>query len=161
MDVLLLLLEYRNCYDILCLMSIEPTRRNVDPSVAAHCCRRATGELIGMKHGNSGLLTRREKNCHMRISFCWQPCCKLVWIWMGRRDLRHMLAIQWRETSQKHCRAADRLSYWAPLLSRVIYIRGDSERYCASVCMCVFVRKTGALLMTRVMPWLGARVNNT
>lgn len=81
-------------------------------------------------------MKKKKKTCHLGISFCWQLGCKLVWIWMGRRDLRHMLAFQWRETKQTHCRAADSLSHWAPLLSRVIYIRGDSGCNCACVSVC-------------------------
>lgn len=39
---------------------IEPTRRHVEPSVAADYCRAATGESIEVKYGNSESLTRRK-----------------------------------------------------------------------------------------------------
>lgn len=40
---------------------MEPVRRNVTPNVAVHYCKIAKGDFMGMKHGNSGLLTRKKK----------------------------------------------------------------------------------------------------
>lgn len=48
------------------------------------CCRKCgvgAQEFTTVKHGSSGMLSRRMKTCHVKASFCWQPGWKLLWIW--------------------------------------------------------------------------------